>query len=40
MTEKPTKLTKHIFQLRVYHDLSLTDPLFDDLCRFSSIDIP
>ena len=30
-----SKLTKQIFQLRVYHDLSQTDPLLDDLCRFT-----
>ena len=30
-----TKLTKQIFQLRVYHDLSQTDPLLGDLCRFT-----
>ena len=31
-----TKLTKHIFQLRVYHDLSPTDPLMENLCRFNT----
>ena len=31
-----TKLTKQIFQLRVYHDLAPTDPLMENLCRFNT----
>ena len=31
---------RNIFQLRLYHDLSLTDPLLDDLCRFTAYKLP